>query len=125
MIRLYKTSEPPTPPTERVMLFCDASDGNFKMKREDGSIVTFGGTGVNKETHVEYITLDAGQISAGEVILANAPSPANQTTLDIINGGPQFYGDDFTVTGNVLSWLGKPIDGVLSVGNRIRVQYLK
>lgn len=45
MIRLYKNSEPATPPSDRVMLYCDVSDSNFKMKRDDGSIVIFGSGG--------------------------------------------------------------------------------
>lgn len=45
MIRIYQNSEPATPPADRVMLYCDVTDSNFKMKRDDGSIVVFGSGG--------------------------------------------------------------------------------
>lgn len=45
MIRIYKNAEPATPPSDRVMLYCDVTDSNFKMKRDDGSIVVFGSGG--------------------------------------------------------------------------------
>lgn len=125
MIRLYKTSEPASPPSERVSIFCDVSDGNLKMKREDGTVVTFSGSATGSETAVEYFTLDSAQITAKEIVLLNTPTPANQTMMDVISCGPQFYNDDFVVTGNVLSWDGKPLQAVLSIGDRIRVQYRK
>lgn len=125
MIRLYKNSEPATPPSERVTLFCDVSDGNFKMKRDDGTVVTFTGTATGSETVVEYFTLDAGQVTSKQVILANTPTPANQTALDVISCGPQFYSDDFVVSANTLTWAGKPLDGQLAIGDRLRVQYRK
>jgi hypothetical protein len=65
MIRIYKNSEPATPPADRVMLYCDVSDSNFKMKRDDGSIVVFGSGGgggavdsVNGQTGVVDLTSD-------------------------------------------------------------------
>ena len=45
MIRIYKNAEPVTPPNDRVMLYCDVTDSNFKMKRDDGTIVVFGAGG--------------------------------------------------------------------------------
>lgn len=125
MIRLYKNAEPASPPTDRVTLYCDVVDGNFKMKREDGTVVVFAGSATGSETVVEYFTLDAGQITAKEVTLANTPIPANQTALDVISCGPQFYSDDFLVSGNILTWAGKPLESVLATGDRLRVQYRK
>jgi len=124
-IRWAKSTEPETPPTDRVFMWLD-TDGLFKIKRDDGTVETLGsGGGGGNTTVVQYFTLDAGQIAAASVTLTYSPSPANQTAFDIISNGPQFYADDFTVSGNVLSWAGKPIDGVLSVGDRIRVQYVR
>lgn len=125
MLRLYKNTEPATPPANRVTLYCDPGDDNFKMKRDDGSVVVFGGTGVLKETQVEYVTLNNSNITSKSVTLTYTPVPADQTVLDVINGGPQFYGSDFTVSGNVLSWSGLDLDGVLISGTRLRIQYKK
>jgi hypothetical protein len=124
-IRWSESTEPEVPPLGRVFMWYDESEKAFKIKKDDGTVETLGSGGGGSTTVVQYFTLDAGQITAASVTLTYNPSPANQTALDIISNGPQYYSDDFTVSGNVLSWAGKPIDGVLSAGDRIRVQYVR
>jgi hypothetical protein len=53
----------------------------------------------------------------------HTPKASSDVVVDIIGGGPQEYSQDYTVTGTSLSWLGKALDGTLSVGERIRVIY--
>lgn len=124
MLRLLKNDEPDTPPLDRVTIFC-GQDGLLKMKRDDGTISIFAGTGIGNETVVEYFTLTSQNILDKFVTLLNTPFPANQTMLDIISCGPQFYLDDFIVSGNQLTWENKPLQDVLDVGDKLRVQYRK
>jgi hypothetical protein len=72
---------------------------------------------------VEYFTLDANQISQKEVGLQHTPSDPTSVMLDVIGSTAQVYGTDFSVVSYNLSWLGKPLDGLLSVGDKIRVSY--
>jgi hypothetical protein len=72
---------------------------------------------------VEYFTLDANQISQKEVGLQHTPSDSTSVMLDVIGSTAQVYGSDFSVVSYNLSWLGGPLDGLLSVGDRIRVSY--
>jgi hypothetical protein len=72
---------------------------------------------------VEYITLTNTNISNKSVTLMHTPKASSDVVVDIIGGGPQEYSQDYTVTGTSLSWLGKALDGTLSVGERIRVIY--
>jgi hypothetical protein len=72
---------------------------------------------------VEYFTLDANQISEKEVGLQHTPSDATSVMLDVIGSTAQVYGTDYSVVSYNLSWLGGPLDGLLSVGDRIRVSY--
>lgn len=72
---------------------------------------------------VEYFTLDANQILQKEVGLAHTPSDPTSVMLDVIGSTAQVYGDDFTVVSYTLSWSGGPLDGLLSVGDKIRVSY--
>ena len=123
-IRWSESTEPEVPPSGRVFMWYDESEKAFKIKKDDGTVETLGSGGGN-QTVVQYFTLTPGQIASSSVTLTYSPSPANQTALDIISNGPQYYSDDFTVSGNVLSWSGKPIDGLLAIGDRIRVQYIK
>lgn len=72
---------------------------------------------------VEYFTLDAAQILAGEVTLSNVPTSPSVVTLDVVSGSAQVYGEDYTVTGSALSWLAYPLHGILAEGDKIRVTY--
>lgn len=72
---------------------------------------------------VEYFTLDSNQILQKEVGLAHTPSDPTSVMLDVIGSTAQVYGDDFTVVSYTLSWSGGPLDGLLSVGDKIRVSY--
>jgi hypothetical protein len=72
----------------------------------------------------EYRTLTAGEIAAKELTLSQTPASPGEVMLDVIGGGPMFYGDDFIVTTSTLSWNGLSLDGVLSVGDRLRVGFV-
>lgn len=74
--------------------------------------------------NVEYRTILPAEATAKQITLAGTPATSNSVMLDIIGGGPAFYGDDFTVTGNVLSWSGTDLDGIISAGDRFRIVYL-
>lgn len=89
MIRIYKNAEPATPPSERVMLYCDVTDSNFKMKRDDGTIVVFGPGGggggavdsVNGQTGAVILDSDdiqyiGGPIEYGYVVSGDSLSSA-------------------------------------------------
>lgn len=82
-----------------------------------------GSTIGGKVTKTEYFTLDANQILQKEVGLAHTPIDDTSVMLDVIGSTAQVYGDDFTVVSYTLSWLGGPLDGLLSVGDKIRVSY--
>lgn len=76
-----------------------------------------------KVSKVEYFTLDANQISEKEVGLQHTPSDPTSVMLDVIGSTAQVYGTDFSMVSYNLSWSGGPLDGLLSVGDRIRVSY--
>ena len=75
------------------------------------------------ERVVEYITLTSSQIATRSITLSQSPRSASSVALDVINGGPQEYSHDYTVSGISLTWLGKQLDGILAVGDKLRVTY--
>ena len=82
-------------------------------------IIAVGGT-----DEIEYLTLDAGHISNKYINLAHTPITAEDVLLDIIGGGSQFYGTDYTVvSGTQLGWAGLSLDGLLEVDDKFRVSY--
>lgn len=74
---------------------------------------------------VEYFTLDSLNVSSSSITLSNVPTDVSAVTLDVISGSAQVYGEDYFVTGNVLSWDSTPLYGILDIGDKLRVTYTK
>ena len=74
-------------------------------------------------TESEYFTLDGTDITNKYVTLANAPTTATETTMDIVGGTTQFYGTDYSVTGTTLTWSGLGLDGIFEAGDIFRTTY--
>ncbi|MEM4385373.1 MAG: hypothetical protein QXD03_02360 [Candidatus Anstonellales archaeon] len=72
---------------------------------------------------VEYFTLTSTDISNKYITLTNTPSISNAVRLDVKGAPPQFYNDDYIVSGNTLSWNGLGLDGLLVEGDKLRVIY--
>lgn len=89
----------------------------------DGSgTITISSTGSGSQA-VELRTLTSGEATAKQITLAATPTTANHTILMIAGAPSQFYGADFTVTGNILSWSGLGLDGILSSGDELTITY--
>lgn len=73
---------------------------------------------------VEYRTISAGEATAKSLTLAHTPAVPGEVMLDLIGGGAQNYSDDFTVSGTTLTWNGLGLDGVLTSGDKVRINYV-
>jgi hypothetical protein len=111
-----------TPDIGQTAVFIDL-DKKLKLKLDNGTIVDYGAGVVNPVLVVEYVTLSGAQIAASEINLMHTPMTANQVMLDVISGSAQIYGDDYGVSGSVLSWSGKSLQSLLVEGDKLRVQY--
>lgn len=81
-----------------------------------------GGGGTTTRT-VELHTVTLGEATAKQLTLSATPTTANFTVLEIAGAPSQFYGDDFVVTGDTLSWAGLGLDGILDTGDRLTIIY--
>ena len=90
--------------------------GNFYFKEEPP-------VPVPPQIMLDEFTLDAQNISDKYVMLSNLPRDSNIVALNVIGGGPQNFGTDYTVSGFFLSWSGLALDGLLSSGDMIRAMY--
>lgn len=72
---------------------------------------------------IDYFTLSPTDITNKQIILSAFPGTPTLVVLDQIEGSPQQYAVDFTVSGNILSWSGLGLDGSLVSGDRLRVHY--
>lgn len=73
--------------------------------------------------HIEIFTLSGTDISNKYVTLAGTPTTPGKTQLDVIGGIRQAYTVDFTSSGTQLSWSSLGLDGILSTGDILVVQY--
>jgi len=72
---------------------------------------------------VENRVLTSGEASAEQLTLAFTPGTPSYVAVDPEGGPTQFFGLDFTVSGNILSWSGLGLSGLLSTGDRLRIIY--
>lgn len=74
----------------------------------------------------EYFYLGNSDLSNQQVALSGVPLDASAVAMNLIGGGPQFYGTDFYVSGQYLKWDGtaaEPFRNNLEVGDAFRVIY--
>lgn len=70
-----------------------------------------------------FHTVTAGEITAKQITLPNAPIVANETVLDVIGGTSQQYSIDYSVSGTTLTWNGYALDGQVTAGDILRILY--
>lgn len=73
---------------------------------------------------VEYHTITAGELTAKQFTMLGTPATVAYTVSDLISGGALHFSVDFTVIGSNWSWNGLALDGVLAVGDVIRLNYI-
>lgn len=73
---------------------------------------------------IEYITIDATHLTNKKIILDKTPINPQYVQADLKEGGgPLFFGDDFIVVGNELSWDGLDLETIIGFDDKIRIIY--
>ena len=72
---------------------------------------------------VDKFTLNSTDITNKFVTLSHTPSTAGNTVLLVENAASMFYGTDYTVIGNELSWSGLGLDGILAINDNLSIIY--
>jgi hypothetical protein len=88
-----------------------------------GQDITISGAGGSATNRVQVITLAAFDISNKYVTLTETPTAPSDVTLSIGTAPGQSYGVDYTVSGTILTWSGLGLDGVLSIGDILTINY--
>lgn len=118
-IKLTDETEVTTPTSGQVAIFADDID-KVGVKNSSGTVSYF--TGINA-VQSEIITLSSGMITAKQVTLVGTPK-TNQGVLVVPkNGPPQVQDLDYTISGQVVSWDGLGMDGVLEENDILAVYY--
>lgn len=123
-IRLGKVASETAPPSGQISFYAKTDDNLYvKLATGDEFQLINSGTPGACGYFVEQIELDSTQALNKEITLADAPNFPEKTLLYIDGGAPAFYTLDFEVTGDVLSWSGKRLDGLLETGDVMRIVY--
>lgn len=99
--------------------------GDVRLVQDVASLYWWDGSAwerVNK-SYVELFTLNGTDITNGYVTLGETPGVAAETILSVKDAASMHFGDDFTVTGNQLSWTGLELDGILASGDKLTIKY--
>lgn len=111
-----------TPSPGQTAIFVDAADKKLKTKDDSGAVTDYSSMASVPSLAVQYLELSEDDVQAKAVTLPHTPIGA--VAVDMIGGAAQALGDDFTVSGAVLSWAGLGMDGILVAGDKLRVFYL-
>jgi len=71
----------------------------------------------------EYRTISPGEAVAEQLTLNFTPTDPTKVVLIPLGGTAQELGIDFSVSGNILSWVGLGLSGFLASGDKIVVLY--
>lgn len=74
---------------------------------------------------VEFRTITALENTNKELTLAETPGASNKVVVFIVEGSTQYFGVDYTVTGDILSWDTLGMDGIVEEGTRLVLIYPK
>lgn len=72
---------------------------------------------------LELITLTQVDIDNKYVEMSAIPTEPANVKLQIVGGISQLYGNDFIITGNILSWDGLGLDNFLEVNDTLFIQF--
>lgn len=71
----------------------------------------------------EFREITALEAAAQEMSLVLAPSSPSNTVVFVSGGTVQFYGEDYIVVGDVLSWSGKGLADIIVEGTKLIILY--
>lgn len=86
-------------------------------------LTVFYSSGAGISEKVNKFTLDGTDASNKFVTLTDTPATPGDTILLVEDAANMFYGVDFIVTGNQLSWSSLALDGILSSGDNLTIVY--
>jgi len=140
-IILQKQPAPETPLTNKVTIYAK-SDGLVYSKNDAGQETLLSNSEVvlldhinganphpqyllkNNARRIQYVTVTATELMNKKIILDKTPINPQYVQVDIKEGGgPLFFGEDFIILGNELTWDGYEYDMVAGVDDKIRIIY--
>lgn len=123
-IRLGQIATESAPPAGQISFYAKTDDNLYFQtgSGDEYQLLNSGTPGVGGYK-VEQHLVDLGQLVSKEIELSEIPTHPTMTLVQIEGAGPTFYGVDFTVSGNVLTWNSLRLDGLLGLNDRVQIIY--
>lgn len=116
--------------TQRQSLVLDVSEVVFDLDESifyGGDGTTIGGfpigQGVQTSLVPQIVTLTQTDIDNKYITLNITPIVPESLTVSPVGGPEQLYGIDYEITGNILSWDGLGLDGILDNTDKLIIRY--
>lgn len=93
------------------------------LSENDKVLISYAAQNAEVEFGSEDITLTSGQALAKQITLAHEPTSQSGVMLHPIGGPVQIPGVDYQINGQVLTWAGKGLDGILEANDRLLIYY--
>ncbi len=107
-----------------------APDGSLAIAEDTGTLYVFNNgmwlaqAASSSMYTVNLFTLDSTDITNGFVTLTATPTAPTLAVLTVIGGPMQDYGNDYIVITDQLTWSGFNLDGILTAGDKLVVQFI-
>jgi len=123
-IRLGQVTSETAPPAGQVSIYSKIDDKlYYQISTGDEYELFSSGTPGIGGYELEQHEIDFTQFADKEIILSEVPTQPTRTIMMIDGAGPCFYGVDFTVSGNVLTWNGLRLDGLIGLDDLVQIIY--
>jgi len=123
-IRLGQVTSETAPPAGQVSIYSKIDDKlYYQISTGDEYELFSSGTPGIGGYELEQHEIDFTQFTDKEIILGQVPTQPTRTIMMIDGAGPCFYGLDFTVSGNVLTWDGLRLDGLIGLDDLVQIIY--
>lgn len=123
-IRLGQVASESPPPAGQLSIYSKTDDQlYFQNSAGLECLIAHSGSPGYGGYQTEQHLIDLTQLFDKEIVLSSTPVYPERTLLFIDGAGATFYGVDFTVTGNVLSWETLRLDGLLGLDDRVQIIY--
>lgn len=122
-IRLATVPSDTSPPAGQISIYAKNDNNLYLRTSLDNEYLILNSSNAPLGYQVEQITISEEQELAKEIVLTSAPTQPLRTLFFIDGAAPTFYGLDFIVIENTLSWSSTRLDGILKEGDLVRLVY--
>lgn len=74
--------------------------------------------------YFDQFELSSDEIADKKIVLTSVPAFPERVEFSVKGAPTLFFGDDYTIVDDELSWSGLGLDGLLEVGDKVKIRFL-